>query len=334
MTTLRLALVTFPWIFLCACTTSRERIYTGTAFGMAYEVRVFAGTKRLPLGEIEKWLDESFRQSESVVNAADKESEISRFNRSERLAWVPASRSLVLAVDEALRVAKLTQGAWDPTSGTLLDLYTKGGTKEPSPQLIATAKQKVGHYYVEARQDPLALKKSRRGVIVNLGLLANAFAVDEAAEMLKRKGIENFRIKSANVVRAAGSNAMGEFWPYSYQRPVMGSQTPLHLTNEMVPMENRAAASVSLPDGGTQVVRSVDPRSGKPLVTDLLNVTVMDLSALRAQAMAEGLFAVGKVEAIPLARKQGAAAYFVAQSEESGIAEATPLFPSPLKNTY
>jgi thiamine biosynthesis lipoprotein len=238
-------------------------------------------------------------------------------------------------VSQALDVAKMTAGTWDPTDGKLVEVYKKANGKDPGPATVAAAKTKVGYFSLEARFDPLALKKTRHGLVLNLTALAQGYLVDEIAETMKKKGVSNFRVKMGPIVRAVGLNARGEVWPYSYQKPISAAQMPLHLTNEVVAVDNRGAATVSVPeakDVGGQVF--IDPRSGKPLQTDLLNVTILDLSALRALALASGLFTVGKTEAMILAKKNGIAAFFVSQAEEKGIAEASPLFPSPIKSTY
>lgn len=319
--------------FVISCTKNSERVFSGTVFSAPYEIRIVGDRKKISNDTAKKLIADLFSQAESVLSQ-ENDSELARFNKSERLTWSPASRGLVTVVEEGLRISKLTNGAWDFTGGKLTALYRSSSSKGPGPAAIAAAKAKVGYYYVEVRRDPLALKKSRHGLIVDLQALAPGYAVDEVAEALRRLGVENFQVRVGACVRASGHNAAGEIWPYKYQRPVAVANAPQHLTQELIELSNRAAANVAIPDGTESshllTLPLVDPRSGKLLQTDLLNVTALDLSALRAAATGVGLITLGKAEALRLAQKEGLGAYFVSQEEEKGLAEATPLFPAPL----
>jgi len=321
-------------LFLGACTRSSERVFTGRAFGSEYEIRVLGKDSKVSSEQLEKAIGRVVGQCEAALNAADPNSEISKFNQSEKLTWLPASRPLVVAVEEALRAGKLSDGAYDPTAGKLIALYKgiKEPGREPGPQALASAMGKVAYHAVEARQDPLALKKSRRGLIVDLGSLAQAYTVDAVADELLRLGVTGFQVKAGEAIRASGKNKNNEAWPYAFQRVAQSERVPVHLTTEVIPLQNRAAATKMMHVPG-QSTLLLDPRTGKPLSTDLLNVTVLDASALRAQALAEVFFVVGKAAAIELARKQSAAAYFLSSTDQSAIAEATSTFPSAIRST-
>jgi thiamine biosynthesis lipoprotein len=314
--------------FLMGCTRTREHIFDGQFMGSDFEVRV------VPSGIVTEavlkgLVADTFSQADAALSLQNPTSELSTFNASDKLIWLPASRALVTVAEQALWIAKLTDGAWDPTAGKLNELYRRAGGKAPGPQTLATAKTKVGYFHLEARQEPLALKKSRRGMVVDFTAFAPGYAVDELAAALRRQGQENFQIRVGGVTRAAGTNARHEAWPYSYQRPATAPNPPAKFATEVIALENRSAAGFAPTDETL-----VDPRTAKPLVTDLVSVTVLDLSALKAQALAVGLFTVGKTAALELARKKGTAAFFTTQTQDHSIAEATSYFPSPIRSTY
>jgi FAD:protein FMN transferase len=316
----------FAFISILGCTRETERSLTGKVFDQTFELRV--AQSKVQTGELQALVNEIFTAAENALSLEKKDSELSQFNESEKLIWLPASRALVTVAEQALAIAKLTDGAWDPTAGKLSAIYRQAGAKTPGPQALAAAQAKVGYHHLEARQEPLALKKSRRGMVVDLNGLAGGYAVDQLAEALRKKGIGHFQVRVGSATRASGNNAQGEPWPFRYQRPASSAPSPA-LTSDVIGLENRAAAEFSLGDGPTVV----DPRSAKPLATDLTNVTVVDLSALKAQAMALAFFCVGKNAAMELATKKGVAAFLVGQTKEKGIAEATPYFPSPIRTT-
>lgn len=313
-------------LILGSCTRSSERVFTGTVFEMPYEVHVVGSERKAKNSDIEKALIEAFSEAEKTLWIKNAESELSQFNKSEKLTWLPASRGLVTVIEQALQTAKLTNGAWDPTAGKLQELYKTSGGKEPGPNTLAAAKAKIGYFHLEVRQEPLGLKKSRRGMIVDLMALAPAFAVDLTADALRKLGLSDYRVTIGRCARAAGMNAQGEEWPYTYPRAITAEGVPTALTQSTVSLSNRAATQIAL---GNEVDQGlwIDPRSGKRLQTDLTNVTVLGLTALGAEAAANGFFVLGKQAAVDLAKKQGIAAYFVAQTDGQGIAEATPLFP-------
>ncbi len=312
---------------LTSCNRTKERVFSGTAFSTAYEVRVVASPTRFKSADLDAWIADAFRQAEAIANNQNPESEISKFNRSERFTWLPASRGLVTLVTEGIELAKLTNGAFDPTAGRLTELYRKSRTA-PGPNAIAAAKTRVGHFYLEARQDPLALKKSRGGLYVDLTPLAPAFAVDEVSDTLRKKGLDRFQVRLGRIARSLGTNSSGAPWPYSVARPsAHGDST--HLVQEPIALENRSAATATLPDASeSNPVLLIDPRSGKPVETDLFSVSVAELSAMRSAGRATAFFLLGKKEGMELAKKMGSAAYFVSQGQDQGLAEATASFPS------
>jgi FAD:protein FMN transferase len=308
-------------ISITQCRRDQERQLRSSLFSVPVEVRFVAPERKIKTAAAEDVLKKVLQSVESTFSQTNPESELSLLNRSEKLTWLPVSRALVTVIEEALRVSDLTHGAWDFTAGKLNALYQDG--KNPGPLTLESAKTKTGYFHVEARKDPLAVKRSRRGLTLELKALAIGFAADEIAEALRKAGVVSFRVAIGRVVKASTSKA-SESWTYSIERPRSDAAV-----TESVPIDNRAMATVSTLGEELAILDYplIDPRSGKPLVSDLISVTAAETSALKAVATAIALLVVGTSEGKLLAEKVGANAYFISQAEGNAIALSTPLFP-------
>jgi FAD:protein FMN transferase len=318
------------------CTKPTEKVYNASLLDFPLEVRLVLKKNSPSTSTIEPLLQEWIKNIDAVFNEKNKDSEINQINQSDRLIWLAASRAMVSVVETGLQVARMSQGAWDFTSGKLNELYRDG--KKPGPNTLAQAKTRTGYFHVEARQDPLAIKKNRRGLSLDLRALALGYAVDEIAESLRKAGHSAFHIQLGPISKAFGTRPSGD-WEFAFENPVASDATGLtHVATKKLLLQNQAAVHLTTAQENalTSIRQWVDPRTGLPLSSDLLSVTVLDASALKAMGFSVGFIPLGHAEAMAQAQKMGTLAHFVSvrNGESNAIADATALFPSLLDATH
>src|SRR5690348_2680048 len=120
------------------------------------------------------------RRVESALSAHDPASALSELNRKAGRGAV-ASPELAGALRQARRLARATEGAFDPTIGTLLDLWRRAARADclPSPSDVARARAAVDWRLIAVTGDRTAL--ARRGVRLDLGAFGKGVALDAIA---------------------------------------------------------------------------------------------------------------------------------------------------------
>lgn len=286
--------------------SSNHSLIVGHTMGTTYLIR-FAHTPlkqremRQFQGEIQAVLDEINRQ----MSIWEQNSEISRFNRAEMGQNVEISFDFAFVARRALEMAEITDGAFDPTIGALVNLWGFGpdGPRQtaPSSTQIEAARQQVGWRQLELISDRF-LCKNVPGLTLDLGACAKGFAVDKIAEFLKKRGFEHFLVEIGGETRAFGLNSDENPWKIGILRPD-GSQNLQH-TLELT--AGRAIATSGnyrnfyRSESGNVEAHILDPRTGEPTRHHVASVSVLANDCLTADALATALFVLGPEEGLPL----------------------------------
>ena len=303
----------------------------GTTMGTHYVVRMrelAAGTTAPTLrAEIERILEEI----DAAMSTYRPDSEISRFNRASNTDWFAVSARTRAVVDEALRIGALTDGAFDVTVGPLVELWGFGvhartPSVPPRPAIRKTMRG-VGPRLVEARVENPAIRKLRPEVKIDLSAIAKGYAVDALADYLAARGNENFLVEIGGELRVRGRPATGDRWRVAIQK----SNGKPGAAEVVVAVEDLAIATSGdyrnfFTRDGARYSHVIDPRTGSPVAHDLVSVTVVDPSAMRADALATGLLVLGPRHGRLLAKRLALPAFFVSNGPEGFEGFATPAF--------
>ena len=77
---------------------------------------------------------------------------------------------------------------------------------------------------------------------------------------------------------------------------------------------------------GQRYSHMIDPRTGRPVVHDLVSVTVVHPSCMLADAWATALAVMGEKRAMTVAQEQALAVYFIRRVGDELVHSHTPLF--------
>lgn len=253
------------------------------------------------------------------------DSEISLFNFAGSPSWTGVSTDTLSVVDQALRVSRLSGGAFDPTIGPLVDLWGfgpgQGGPRVPSPRRVGAALRRTGFRHIHTSASRPAIAKSRTGVEIDLSGIAKGFAVDRLAEHLNRQGIADYLVEVGGELRARGHSPRGKPWRVGIERPVPGRRAVQRIVGLA---ENAIATSGDYRNffdrDGSRFSHIIDPRSGEPVAHDLASVTVIAPSTMEADALSTALMVLGPDAGLRLAERENLSALFIVR-DGSGFAE-------------
>lgn len=226
-------------------------------------------------------------------------SELSRFNRAETTDWQALSAATCAVVEEGLRVAALTQNAFNPTVGPLVGRYGFGPIMEGEPG--SPEEILVGEG---------AVRKARPGLSLDLCGIAKGHALDSMAAACIELGVSDFLIELGGEVFAQGAHPAGRRWQVGVEGPA-GFQHVVSLDGAALATSGIAVNSYA--HGGRRYAHIVDPATGRPADTALFSVTAAAASAMTADALATALFAMGPERGPAFAGEAGIEALFVMQ---------------------
>ncbi len=98
----------------------------GKTMGTTYSVKLVDFPHGTDKSKLAREIDRLLVTVNQQMSTYRQDSELSRFNTTAAATWLPISIDTRSVIDEALRVSRLTEGAFDPTVGPIVDLWGFG----------------------------------------------------------------------------------------------------------------------------------------------------------------------------------------------------------------
>lgn len=255
---------------------------------------------------------EMFEESERVFSRFRPDSELSRLNGSR--GPLPVSDMLFDVLRTACRYAEQTGGVFDPGIGAAVVAagydrsFAPGALDRIAPASPAPPRASV----LGVRFDEAARTVERPdGVLLDLGGIVKGWAVDRAAARLPE--VAALDAGGDAVLRGSGPDGAG--WIVDVEDPRDPSQVAISLRVRDRAVATSAANRRCWRTGAADQHHLIDPRTGRPAVTDLLQATVVAPSAELADVLAKAAFILGAREgARLLGRFEGVDGVFVLDS--------------------
>ena len=291
----------------------------GPTMGTSYSVKYEDQQQRNFKPAIDSLL-EVFNQS---VNHYLPDSEITRFNQGDSLLFsLPYFYPVLKRSQE---IAKITQGAFDPTVAPLVNAWGFGpeGGELPDSLAVDSLLQSVGFDKISFNLRRVV--KQQPHVQLNFSAVAKGYGVDVVAAYLADQGIKNMMVEIGGEVAASGVNPQGEIWRIGIDNP----QQPGRM-NVAIALENQALATSGnymnfYEKDGKKYAHTIDPRSGYPVQHSVLSASVIAPDCMTADAYATAFMVVGldSLKAI-LADDRALNAYIIYDDQGTLKAFATP----------
>lgn len=302
----------------------------GASMGTNWQVTAWADQARK--SELQMRLEARLQELNQQMSAWEPDSALSRFNRAPAATWVDFPPELFEVVAHALELAKLTDGAYDPTIAPLVDVWGFGSgtatrTSPPTAHEIQAAKARVGWQMLEL--DRARHRAFQTGTLkLDINSLGPGFAVDALAGVLRNAGVERFLVELGGEMRAGARKPDGSAWRIAIESPYTAAGADF---DTVVELHHKALGTsgdyrAGFVHAGQRYSHTLDPRSGAPIQHDLAAVTVIADSAMAADARAAALLVLGPDEGMAFARTHNLAAIFTLRTASGLTRQATPAF--------
>lgn len=326
----RMALAT-PALSIVACdddqSVRRLTALTGQTMGTTFAVKITDLPTGIDPSELNAEIARILERINQQMSTYRANSELSRFNARRSTSWMEVSNETLVVIESALRVSRLTAGAFDPTVGPLVNLWGFGPTgprtRAPAQEQVAEETGHTGYRKLTTRISLPALRKWEAEIQVDLSGIAKGFAVDQLAALLERARISQYLVEIGGELKGRGLSPSGEPWMIGIEKPLGGQKT----VQRVVRLDRGALATSGdyrnfFEQNGRRFSHLIDPRSGRPVAHGLASVTVIARSTMEADALSTALMVLGPEAGPELAEREKIAALFVAQQGQ-GIAEVS-----------
>jgi thiamine biosynthesis lipoprotein len=246
----------------------------------------------------------------------EADSAISRFNRSPVGEWMPLPTDMLSVLRAGLDMARLSNGAFDPAIGRLVDHWGFGPNAFASPYAIAAPWRRIEVERGHARR--LA------DVALDFSGIAKGFAVDAVARALLDLGVTNFLIEIGGELRGEGIKPDLQPWWVDVEPP-----TDLPVPTLRIALCELAVATSGdyrrfRMQDGARLSHSIDPTTGQPIAQGVASVTVLHAQAMLADAWATAITVMGPDRGMHLATRHGLAARLVMRTASGAQEYMTP----------
>ena len=227
------------------------------------------------------------------------DSEVSQLNASATERPVAVDPDLFTLLGRCATDTLDTAGAFDIAVGALVDVWgvCQRAGRIPSPAELVEATACSGFRHVVLNGNPLAptVRFRRAGLKLNFGAIGKGYALDRAAELLRR----DWGIESA-LLQGSGSSMLGlgcppndlRGWPVSIRHPEADRPAldVVYLKNQG--LGTSAATFQFFEFHGKKYGHVLDPRTGRPAV-GTQSASCIAGSAAEADAMSTAFFVAG-----------------------------------------
>jgi thiamine biosynthesis lipoprotein len=279
---------------------AREEAIMGTAI----RVELWADARARAEAAIDAVLAEMHR-IDAAMSPFKPDSELSRINREAARDAVPISRELFDLLARAVEFSELSGGAFDITFASVGALYDYRRGIRPTDEQLAAAREAIGYRNLILDAQAGTVRFARAGVRIDLGGFAKGYAVDNAAAIVRRHGIEHAIVSAGGDSRIVGDRR-GRPWTIGVRDPRRAGEVVALLPLEEAAISTSGDYERYFEADGVRFHHVIDPRTGKS-PSQIRSVTVIADDGLTAEALAKCVFVMGVKQGLQFVEAQRSA---------------------------
>lgn len=286
-------------VFFVACDSTEDRysiVMDGYAQGTTYQVTLVSDS----VVDYSDEINHIFNVIDQSMSMWIDTSLISRINQGDTAVVVDEHFENVF--NTSMEVSERTSGAFDFTVGPLARAWgfaEDGKVEQMDSVVVDSLLQLVGYEKVELENGKV--RKRDPKIRFDFNAIAQGYTVDVIHDYLYEMGYRDFLIEVGGELRASGVNASGKTWRIGIDKPSEEIQTDRFIA--VVQLDDRALATSGNyrkfyidEETGMKYVHTINPKTGYPVQSNLLSVSVMASDATTADAYATAMMVKGLEE--------------------------------------
>jgi len=306
------------WQIRKSQTASNYITLSGITMGaIVYNVKYHDPEKR----NLQSGIDSLLNDLNNSLSTYVESSEISQFNLNDSIAY--QTDHLFRILEESRKIHLITDGAFDPTVGPLVNAYGFGpGKQRLNDMLQLDSLLRLVGFDLITFDHKMAIKQIS-GSMLDFSAIAKGYAVDVIHEYLQTLEITEFMVEIGGEVSCRGKNAAGTVWRIGIEDPTVGRDEQRLLATVL--LQNQAMATSGnyrnyYELDGKKYSHTIDPKTGQTVNQSLLSVSVFAPTCMKADALATGFMVLGLEKSQEkVASIDSVEAFFVYSNENGNI---------------
>ncbi|MEO0185758.1 MAG: FAD:protein FMN transferase [candidate division WOR-3 bacterium] len=272
-------------IIFCA-REEKEYHYQNLIVGGPCEIRFYCADKNNAQKALEE-IDRELSYLDSLLSYFSPKSLVSKINK-EHCAYIsPDIKPMFLMADS---ISRLTNGSFDISIAPLLEIWGFYGKEKrvPEKKEIEKAKRLVDYKKIKIIGDSIFITEDMK---IDLGGIAQGFAADRVAGIIKRYKIKSAIINIAGEVYAVGKSPKDRPWVVGIKHP-RGEGIIEKVGLADCALSTSGDYEKFFIVNGIRYAHIIDPRTGYP-AQDFASVTIFAENATFADGIATAVSVMG-----------------------------------------
>ncbi len=301
---------------------TQEYKLVGNALGTTYHI-TYLGNQ---IGDLQGLIDSVIGEFNYGVSTYDGNSFISHYNGNKPLHvddLQPGYQYFDKMISLSLPIVEATYGAFDPSAARLFGVYdaAKREKRFMDSAVVVEALSNKGLESVQFDSD--GNMQNPRLKQMNFNAIAKGYFVDLLAAILEDHDVVHYMVEVGGEVHCKGNNSSGTAWNIGINRPEPGAMPTDYF--EVISLSDQSMAT----SGNYQnyyvvndsvIGHTLDPRSGKPVISDLKSATIIHSECAIADAYATACMVLGLEESIKMIEADSSlSAFFIYEKDQKLI---------------
>lgn len=236
------------------------------------------------------------KELDGLFDSYKAESDISRINMNTN-QFVKVDKLTIDIMKHALRIAKSTDGAYDPTIEPLMNIWDFNQEIIPNDDEITNALALVDYKNIIIDEDSSSIKLANEGALININAIAKGYAVREQVEYFKASGETSALVSAGGNNYAIGRQTNNTPWKIGIRNPRDKETIIGYLELQNMALDTSGDYERFFIKDKTRYHHIIDPKTGYP-TAGLISVTVITEDPIKADAFATAFFVMGLEETI------------------------------------
>lgn len=290
---------------------------SGETMGTTYHISYFDEEKR----DFKQGVDSLLIVFNNSLNTYLPHSEISQFNSTGSFTFELPYFHPVLQSSQ--KIVSMTFGAFDPTVMPLVNVWGFGPEQniDIDSVTIDSLRQYVG-FEEKITFDASQVSKQNMGSTLDFSAIAKGYGVDVVTEYLQSQGAQNIFVEIGGEVSIKGKNINTDKpWKIAIINPESEITKPDFIAYATL-IDQAVATSANNFNyriiDGKKYSHTLNPKTGYPIVHEILSATVFAKDCMTADALATSFMVMGHEKAIKLVDEQSGIDAFIIYSNPAG----------------
>ena len=277
------------FITFFSCSELKKTSLSGLIFGTSYNIQFYSSGNSNYYNEIV----DIFKEIDMSMSTYKKTSIISRVNNNNSVQLDDHFKNVF---SFSKKIYEITGGRFDPSIGLLVNYWGFGPEKfvpdskiNPNDQFTYLL-SKTGFNRFEIIDNKLSRPMDS---YIDFNAIAKGYAVDEVAEFLKNKQIDNFLVEIGGEINSSGINIdKNKPWLVAIDMPRFDGDRSNYSSLELNNISLASSGTYrkfKIDSMGNRYAHIINPLTGYPTKTNILSVTVKASSCIEADAYATAI---------------------------------------------